>query len=332
MMRDTLRNLLITHHRRIFMDLQPRPFCGEEDHDKVIAFLNGRSQWHQLPDYWNTGKSTIGIYLTMYLGKCENHQLWLDEQGEIQAYTYLSPDANTPIYYTPEVRHWRIALHPEWRDEVLYAELLLDAERRLDKRASQEPFQTVAYDSDGWLTAVLEQNGYVRDVAKDVYMTRLLAKEIPPMLMPPGFSVRAFAGDSEIESRAIVTNDAFGGFTESSEFATTNIRRMMRFCDDGQAVDLVAVDDQGILAASAIVDIDPITKVGEFDPVGTRHSYQRRGLATALLYEGLKMMRDMGMETAVIRTEIDNIPAQRAYEGVGFETVDKLYNYIKIDE
>lgn len=150
------------------MDLQSRPFCGDDDHDKVIAFLNGRSRWQQVPDYWNTGKSPIGIYLTMYLGKRKNHQLWLDEQGGIQAYTYLSPDANTPIYYTPEVRQWRIVLHPEWRDDVLFAELLQDAERRLDKRSSQEPFQTVAYDSDGWLTAVLEQNGYVRDVAKDV--------------------------------------------------------------------------------------------------------------------------------------------------------------------
>ena len=297
-----------------------------------MAFLNGRSHWQKLPDYWNVGKSPIGIYLTTYQGKHKNHQLWQDEQGEIQAYTYLSPDEKTPIYFTPEERHWRISLHPEWRDEALFTNLLQDAEAWLNMRASQKPMRTVAYETDGWLTAVLEQNGYVRGDAADVYMTRSLVDEISGKHVPAGFSVRSFAGESEIEQRAIVTNDAFGGFAESSEWAITHVRRMMRFCEEGQAVDLVAVDDQGTLAASAIVTVDPVTKLGEFDPVGTRQMYQRRGLASALLHEGLKMMRDMGMETAVIRTGIDNIPAQRAYEGVGFETVDKLYNYIKMDE
>jgi hypothetical protein len=94
------------------MPLEPRPFYGEGDHDKVMAFLNGRSYWPHLPDYWNTGKAPIGIYLTMYLGRGENHQLWLDDNRDIQAYTYLSPDANTPIYFTPEVRQWRIFCIP----------------------------------------------------------------------------------------------------------------------------------------------------------------------------------------------------------------------------
>lgn len=312
--------------------LQPRPFCGEQDHNKVMSFLNGRSHWRTLPDYWNTGKSPIGIYLTMYLGDHKNHLLWQDGNGAIQAYTYLSPDADTPIYFTPEARHWRIFVHPEWRNEALFTDLLEDAEARLNQRVSRETMTTVAYDSDDWLTAVLEKNGYKRDAACDVYMTRLLTNDIVVKPMPIGFSVRAFAGESEIESRAIVTNDAFGGFAESNEWAEINIRRMMRFCSGGQAVDLVAVDDQGVLAASAIVAIDPVTKLGEFDPVGTRPSYQRQGLASALLWHGLKMMRDMGMETAVIRTEIDNIPAQLTYEGVGFEIVDKLYNYIKEDK
>jgi ribosomal protein S18 acetylase RimI-like enzyme len=310
-------------------DLQSRPFCGEDDHEKVIAFLNGRSYWQQLPDYWNTGKSPIGIYLTMYLGKQDNHQLWLDGNGDIQAYTYLSPDENTPIYFTPELRQWRIFLHPDRRDELLFTQLVADAEMRLHQRTSRQPIQTVAYDSDRWVTAVLEQNGYMRESASDVYMTRSLAEEIAVKSIPSGFSVRAFAGESEIEQRAIVTNDAFGGFAESSEWAVTNTRRMMRFCRKKQVVDLVAVDDQGILASSAVVAIDPVTKLGEFDPVGTRHSYQRRGLASVLLWHGLKMMRDLSMETAVVRTGIDNIPAQRTYEGVGFQIVDTIYNYVK---
>lgn len=29
-------------------------------------------------------------------------------------------------------------------------------------------------------------------------------------------------------------------------------------------------------------------------------------------------------------TEADNIPAQKAYESIGFQTADKLYRYAKI--
>lgn len=36
-----------------------------------------------------------------------------------------------------------------------------------------------------------------------------------------------------------------------------------------------------------------------------------------------------GLDTAVIRTEVDNIPAQRAYESIGFQTVDTLVRHQK---
>ena len=63
--------------------------------------------------------------------------------------------------------------------------------------------------------------------------------------------------------------------------------------------------------------------------MGTHRSFWRKGLAKALLLTGLHWMRGTGMETAVIRTEVDNIPAQKAYESIGFQTVDKLYRYAK---
>ncbi len=40
-------------------------------------------------------------------------------------------------------------------------------------------------------------------------------------------------------------------------------------------------------------------------------------------------MKGAGMHTAVIRTEADNIPAQRAYQALGFQIVDQLFLYEK---
>jgi ribosomal protein S18 acetylase RimI-like enzyme len=71
---------------------------------------------------------------------------------------------------------------------------------------------------------------------------------------------------------------------------------------------------------------DPVTRLGEFDPVGTHRLYQRRGLAKALLLTGLHWLRGAGMQTAVIRTEVDNLPAQRAYQAIGFRIIDRLFH------
>ena len=43
-------------------------------------------------------------------------------------------------------------------------------------------------------------------------------------------------------------------------------------------------------------------------------------------------MKGAGMQTAVIRTEVDNIPAQRAYHSIGFQIVDRLFLYEKLSK
>lgn len=317
------------------MNLTPRPFRGIDDHENVMHFLGGRhsrSAWIPPVPYWTTGKSRIGIYLTMFEGNRNNHQLWQDDNGRVHAYTSLSPDENTPITFMPEKRDWRGFIHPDYWSEERMRELMAAAEIRLKQRASQEPITTAAYESDVANTAVLEANGYVKQEALDVYMTRPLDQPIPTPTVPAGFVIRQFAGETEIESRAIVTNSAFGGFAEVSEWSLHNLQNMMRFCQTDGAVDFVAVTTDGQIVSSAIAFCDPSTQLGEFDPVGTHRDFWRQGLAKALLLTGLHWLKAKGMATAVVRTSINNQPAKKAYESIGFQTVDTLYRYQKRNE
>lgn len=48
-----------------------------------------------------------------------------------------------------------------------------------------------------------------------------------------------------------------------------------------------------------------------------------------MLLTGLHWLKGAGMETAVIRTGVDNIAAIAAYESIGFQTIDKLWLYEK---
>ena len=237
------------------MTLTVRPFRGVEDHERMMRFLggrHGRGAWLPPVPYWTSGKSRIALFLTMFAGKQDNHQLWCDENGRIHAYTYLSPDENTPIYYSPELREWRIFIHPTHWSSELMTTLIADAEARLNQRDSQEPLITVAYESDEANTAVLQANGYVKQKALDVYMIRSLNEPIPAPTVPDGLVIRPFAGETEIESRAIITNSAFGDYDGVSDWSVNNILNMMRFCQTDGAIDFVATTSEGRLASSAI--------------------------------------------------------------------------------
>jgi len=312
------------------MNLTPRPVQLANDLIPITNFLHGRQLWQALPAYWNTGKSRIGVYLTMFEGDETNHQLWENETAHLQAYTYLSPDKKTPIYSTPEVREWRVLVHPDHRTNQVMSRLIQDAEARLNQRTSRHPIITVAYERDQDWTDLLVHQGYIKRGALDVYMTRSLTDPIPIPVVPDGFMVRPFAGEPEILSRASLIDSAFGGFEGPSEWSVNNVNRMMQFCQVAKAIDFVATTTDGLIASSSIAFCDPVTKLGEFDPIGTHRLYQQQGLAKALLLTGLHWMKGAGMQTTVIRTEVDNIPAQRAYHSVGFQIEDRLFVYEKL--
>ena len=311
------------------MNLTPRPIQLNNDLIPITNFLRGRQQWQPLPPYWHTGKSRLAAYLTMYEGKASSHLLWEDEASQIQAYIYLTPDEKTLIYSTPEVREWRITLHHEQRTDYFIRTLIQDAEARLNQRASTTPITTVAYESDQDWTNYLSQHSYIKQQPLDVYMTIPLTDAIPSPIVPEGFVVRPFAGEHEIRSRASVTTSAYGGFDEPNQWSLNDIGHIQQFCAVTQTIDFVAATSEGILASSSVAFCDPVTKLGEFDPVATHQRYQQRGLAKATLLTGLHWMKGAGMQTAVIRTGVDNVPALRTYQSIGFRVADRLFVYEK---
>ena len=113
------------------------------------------------------------------------------------------------------------------------------------------------------------------------------------------------------------------------EWAIENTKRFLQWYEGREDLDLVALSSTGEIASFGVFLIDPVTLVGELDPVGTRASHQRRGLSKTVLCTGLHYMKSRGMKRAVVRTGVDNMPAIRAYESVGFSVVDHLYRYTK---
>jgi mycothiol synthase len=75
--------------------------------------------------------------------------------------------------------------------------------------------------------------------------------------------------------------------------------------------------------------LDPINRVGNFEPVGTHPDFQRRGLGQAVMVEGLRRLQAWGMTKAMVGTGAKNVPAIRLYEDVGFYTETHLLTYAR---
>jgi predicted N-acetyltransferase YhbS len=82
-------------------------------------------------------------------------------------------------------------------------------------------------------------------------------------------------------------------------------------------LDLVATSSDGTIVAYAAVCWDEANHLAIFEPVCTHPTHRKRGLAAALMREGIRRAREAG--AALIQVETgDSPPADALYESIGF--------------
>jgi ribosomal protein S18 acetylase RimI-like enzyme len=159
-------------------------------------------------------------------------------------------------------------------------------------------------------------------------MRRSLAEPIPAPALPDGYRLRHVAGEAEVENRAAAQHAAF----ESGLPMDAYCQRYLRFMRSPAYIpemDIVAEASDGRIKAFCIAWLDPANHVGLFEPVGVHPAFQRRGLGTAVVQEGLRRMQAHGMDTAIVCSLWDNPASYGLYKSAGFQTVDILRTYGK---
>ncbi len=73
----------------------------------------------------------------------------------------------------------------------------------------------------------------------------------------------------------------------------------------------------GAFAAYVGIPYDRANQMGIFEPVCTHPEHHRRGLARALMREGLLRLRALGAQYAMVDTG-DMAPANQLYDAMGF--------------
>jgi ribosomal protein S18 acetylase RimI-like enzyme len=141
-----------------------------------------------------------------------------------------------------------------------------------------------------------------------------------------GFEIRSIRGESEHAARADAARLAF----ESTLEPEAHRARYLRFMRSPAYVrehDIVAVAPDGTIAAFTIHWPDDELSLAQFEPVGTHPAFQRRGLARALLHDGLARLAAAGIERARVMTGGSNERAASTYLATGFELVDRVARF-----
>ncbi len=141
-----------------------------------------------------------------------------------------------------------------------------------------------------------------------------------------GFEIRPIRGEEEHEARADAARLAFAS-TLDPEAHRARYLRFMRSPGYAPERDIVVVAPDGTIASFAIYWQDDALSLGQFEPVGTHPAFQRRGLARAVLHEGLARLAAAGIRRARVMTGGANEAAKATYLAAGFRLVDEIAAY-----
>jgi len=306
-------------------DPKSHVYKGVADLERMVEFAR-RALAGRWPDstYWHPGDMVWMHPKSDLPGGHEDLRLWMDGDDV----------AGLGWFYAPV--HARIDVRPDVGVGALFDEIVAWSESRRRATAAEEsPVLTLhALDSDRERIDALDRRGYKKIDRGGVLMRRSLETPIAKVALPSGMRFRD-GEDVDLEERVFCHTDAWSHLSHlgmpdaRSSFTLAAYRRLRAQSIYRPELDLAAETEDHTVAACLIGWIDDVNGIGLVEPVGTRYTFRRRGLARALNLEVLRRFRKLGMHTAHIGTATFNEWAKATYLSCGFEIIDADYYYAK---
>jgi mycothiol synthase len=298
--------------------LRSRPYANDSDLLRMLDLLT--AGWAAGPPHPCDHVGDLLWSFRNVLDPTRNIRLWEDAAGQPVGFAKVDPPEGDVL----------VQASPAAADRGLADERFDWATDRLRHAARDEGRSarvwSQAADDDAGKMAFLEARGFVRDPRSFVDLFRPLDGEIAVPELPAGFALRSLAGAAEVPAYVAMHRDAWSTWGPSS-YTVEAHHRLMRLPGYEFALTPVAVAPNGTLAASCICWLDPLNRIGEIEPLGTRPAYRHRGLARAIVLDALRRMQARGMATARILSANANLPARRLYESLGFHPAREILNY-----
>ncbi|MFV1961946.1 MAG: GNAT family N-acetyltransferase [Acidimicrobiia bacterium] len=177
-------------------------------------------------------------------------------------------------------------------------------------------------DDDEEFVSYLDSRGYEPAATDRSYGWDLSTIEVPASRLPDGWVLRHVEGEHESNNRHEASHAAFKS-TMDPEMHHERYLGFMRSPVYVAEQDLVAVSPDGRIASFMIWWPDK-SGLAQIEPFGTHPDFQGRGIGTALMHHGLRMMKDAGMRMARVISEDSRSDATSFYESVGFDEIGRV--------
>lgn len=292
------------------MTISSRPFAGPPDIRAMIDLI----RIARPPECFGDFPGAVDLHEVLALpAEQAGVRLWQDAAGPLAAFVFAWAEyGNLYLELAPGAP---AALEDEavaWGIDYL--------ERAAREGAPISSIDTTCRDDDLRRRTILDRHGFQPRSECALRMAYPLSGPIPEPRLPPGFKIRPLAGESEVARQVALHRAAFG-----TEHMTVEHRlSMMRQPDYEPELDLVVESPEGELAASCVchipreVNAQTGRQAGWTDPIVTHPHYQRRGLAPALIVTGFRLLRERGMQAALLTTSSENTAGRRAFESAGY--------------
>lgn len=231
--------------------------------------------------------------------------IWETGNGQIAA--VLHPEDRGCVF---------LDVHPDFRTNELEEEMIATAEKYLTSSTldrDRKPRLWVWIDSqDKMNQETLVRRGFQRMERagiKEYKHRRYLDEPLPDVPTTPGYTIRVLGGGLELLERCY----AMGlGFRKDDVNAAREKRDHPEWYRSLQSaplyrrdLDIVAIAEDGSIAAFCTIWFDDVTRTACFEPLAAIPAHQRRGLARAMMIEGMHRLKRMGCKVAFVSGSSD---------------------------
>jgi len=303
-----------------------RPYAGPQDVPTMVEIVNRELEYEKVPFRDSVERAVARHRHPSDMFDPARDVTIAEIDGAPVAYGERSWVDTTDGKY----REYRLdgAVLPGWRRRGIGTALLAENQRHArDLAATHQTERTRRFGSwtsdrmDGAI-ALLGGAGF-EPIRWFFEMVRPLDEPIPELPLPDGIEIRPITDElvrqvwlADIEA----FQDHWGGF-DSSE---ASLQRWMENPDTDISLWIVAYDGDEV-AAGVINAIEAAENAalglnrGWLHSVFTRRQWRRRGLASALIAESMRRLKERGIDTGILGVDADNpTGALGVYERLGF--------------
>lgn len=181
--------------------------------------------------------------------------------------------------------------------------------------------ETEVYPGDGRLGRIVSNLGFTKTEEPYTITSQNLVDRRPVVV--PGYTVRG----ARLDESARIRDAHVSAFLSS--WTADQYRTYMETPPYDPDREIVAVADNGEVAAFAVVWLDEQNSVGYFEPVGTHSDHQRRGVGSAVLAAGMNLMFDRGMRCAVVMHDTNSDRNAAFYRSCGFRQIGRIERWVR---